>query len=156
MTKILGALLILLAGGGMAVTLAGFEKKRLSVLDGWLELLTHIRGQIDCYLMPLDDILNASDTELLRACGGNGKCRSLRALFQASFPYLDRESRRLLSSLLREIGSSYREEQLKRCDFYLDALRMRREKIFEELPSRLKTGVTISICTALGVTVLLW
>ena len=89
-------------------------------------------------------------------CGGNGKCRSLRALFQASFPYLDRESRRLLSSLLREIGSSYREEQLKRCDFYLDALRMRREKIFEELPSRLKTGVAISICTALGVTVLLW
>ena len=154
--KLLGGLLILGAGGLSALTLVRFERKRLTVLDGWLDLLLYVRGQIDCYLMPLDDILASADQVLLQACGAETRITSLPALFKLSSIYLDIESRRLLSSFVREIGSTYREEQLKRCDYYLEALRARREKIAAELPARMKMGVTVSLCTAIGIAILLW
>ena len=154
--KILGGILVLFAGGMAAVSRARFEKKRLAVLDGWLGLLLYIRGQIDCYLMPLDEILALADKTLLSSCMAKKEDTTLSAILASSSPYLDEESRRLLSALVREIGNSYREEQLKRCDFYIDALRTRREKTASELPARLKMGVTLSLCAAVGTAILLW
>ena len=154
--KLLGAGLIASVGGFAAYCAVRFEKKKLTVLDGWIDLIFHIRGQIDCYLTPLDEILASADEEILSACMGSTPHPDLHTLLDASSPYLGGESRRLLSGFVREIGGSYREEQLRRCDYYVTALRTLREKIAADLPARVKLSITVSICSALGVAILLW
>ena len=154
--KLLGCALILLAGGLTAISLVKYEKKRIRVLDGWIDLIFYIRSQIDCYLMPIGDILKSADADILKSCGVSGRCDSIEALYQKSRFYLNEEAKRLLSSFVKEIGSSYREEQVKRCDYYAAALRNLREKQMEGLPSRLRVCVAISLCGACGIAVLLW
>ena len=51
--KLLGALLVLSVGGFSAFGTVRYEKKRILVLDGWIDLILYIRSQIDCYLTPL-------------------------------------------------------------------------------------------------------
>ncbi|MBQ9760212.1 MAG: hypothetical protein IJW16_02560 [Clostridia bacterium] len=154
--KLLGAGLITSVGGFAAYSAVRFEKHKLMVLDGWIDLIFHIRGQIDCYLTPLDEILSSADPSILKACMCNTPHPDLHALLEASSPYLAQESRRLLSGFVREIGGSYREEQLRRCDYYINALRVIRDKLAADLPARTKLSVTVSLCIALGAAILLW
>ena len=154
--KILGICMILGAGGMAACSAVGTERRKLSVLDGWIDLILHIRGQIDCYLTPLEDILIHADPKLLSACMGTSKDRTPAELLRRSAPFLDPESNRLLEGFTREIGSSYREEQIKRCDHYLLVLQKNREQLASQLPARIKVSATLCICGALGTAILLW
>lgn len=154
--KILGVGLITSAGGFAAYSAVRYEKRKLSVLDAWIDLLFHIRGQIDCYLMPLDEILACADPRILTACMCHTPHPDLHMLFEASSPYLTGEGKRLLTGFIREIGGSYREEQLRRCDYYINALRTVRDKIAMDLPARVKLCITLSLCTAIGAVILLW
>ena len=154
--KLLGILLILGAGGAGAYASDHAERRKLSVLDGWIALILYIRGQIDCYLMPLDEIFAYADLPLLTACMGTRQERSPTALLQRSSPFLDPESKRLLESFAREIGSSYREEQIKRCDYYLQILQKNRDQLASQLPARIRVSATLCICGALGAVILLW
>ena len=154
--KLLGCLLILASGALAAFSAARHERTRLSVLDGWIDLIFYIRTQIDCYLMPLNEILAGADRELLRACMGGESAVGLSTLLQNSQFYLNSEARRLISAFVREIGSSYREEQVKRCDYYISALRGIREKQGEELPARVRVCVALCLCAAFGIAILLW
>ncbi len=154
--KLLGCLMILSAGGLAAFSAVKYERRKLSVLDGWIDLIFHIRTQIDCYLMPLNEILEGTDRELLHACMGDGAAGGLDTLLQNSQLYLGKEARRLLSAFVREIGTSYREEQVKRCDYYIASLRSLREKQMEELPARTRVCVALCLCAAFGIAILLW
>ena len=154
--KALGALLILAVGAITAKAGAMREREKLTVLDAWLGLLLYVRGQIDCYLLPLDEIFRDADVELLRAASAGRKTETWDGLLRASLPHLGKESARLLTSLIRELGSSYREEQLRRCDYYLAALGKERDRIAAALPARQKLCVASCLCTALGTAILLW
>ena len=154
--KLLGSFFILLAGFLAAVTLAKFERQKCSVPEAWVDLLLYIQGQIDCYLTPIDMILAATDPSILKECMCRTESPSLEELLQASAPYLNRDCMRLLSAFVREIGGSYREEQLRRCEYYIQALRKCCDKLSAELPARIKLNVTLSICAAIATTILLW
>lgn len=154
--KLIGALLILGVGAVSAVSAAKYEKRKLSVSDAWIDLIFYIRGQIDCYLTPLADILSSGESALLRACLSNGDETDLSAILRSSSVYLDGESKRLLESFVREIGTSYREEQVRRCDYYITALREQRERIARDAPVRIRLAVTLCLCIALGSAILLW
>ena len=154
--KLLGGGLLVAAGGFSAFSFSQFEKRRLSVLDAWIDLIFFIRGKIDCYLMPLDEILSTADQELLKACMCASPHPNLRTLLDASSAYLTEESKRLLGAFVKEIGSSYREEQLRRCDYYIQALRAEREQVAKELPARRRLSVSLSLCAAFAAAILLW
>lgn len=154
--KMLGGAMVVAAGGLAAYTLARYERRRLVVLDAWIDLIFHIRGQIDCYLMPLDEILACADAGILRGCMCHTPHPDLSALLRSASPYLDKESARLLSAFVREIGGSYREEQLRRCDFYINSLRVIRERLSQELPARIKLRISLCICASLAAAILLW
>ena len=156
MLKFLGALLILSVGVFAAFISVQYEKKRLTVVDGWIDLILYIRGQIDCYLMPLDDILSGGDRALFEACMSPSNAADLPAILDASGIYLDGDGKRLVEGFVREIGSGYREEQLKRCDFFIASLRAQREKIAAALPLRVRLCATLCICIALATAILLW
>ena len=156
MLKFLGALLILSVGSLAAFISVEYEKKRLSVVDGWIDLISYIRGQIDCYLMPLGDILSGGDRALFEACMSPSNAADLPAILDASGIYLDGDGKRIIESFVREIGAGYREEQIKRCDFFISSLRMQREKIAAALPLRMRLCSTLCICIALTTAILLW
>jgi len=139
-----------------ALTLINLERKRLQALDGWIELIFHIRTRIDCYLTPIGEILATADRELLKPCMGTPSDSSLEALLQKSRFLLSPEANRLLTAFARELGGSYREEQVKRCDYYADALRRLRDKEFDQLPARLRVRCALCLCAAIGAAILLW
>lgn len=156
MLKLLGVFLIIAAGALAALTAVRLEKRKISVLDAWIDLIFYIRSQIDCYLMPLGEILAGTDRTLIRACLCTVPHPNLTALYHSSQFYLDNETRRLICAFIREIGGGYREEQLRRCDYYTATLRRIREKKAEELPARIRLCTAICLCVAAGAAILLW
>lgn len=156
MLKFLGALLILSVGVFAAFVSVQYEKRRLTVVDGWIDLILYIRGQIDCYLLPIEDILSSGDRALLEACMSPSNAADLPAILASCEIYLDGDAKRTLESFVREIGAGYREEQIKRCDFFIASLRTQREKIAASLPLRVRLCATLCICLALATAILLW
>ena len=165
--KILGSFFLLCAGGYAAVAVTRFEHRRLRVLDGYISLLYYIKGQIDCYAMPMPDILAKADPSILAAClgldetvrppplGMDGES-PLPAMVRESRLYLEPESERLLTTLTGELGATYRAEQVARCDYYVTALTEERRKLNDTLPSRLRATCTLCLCAAVAAAVLLW
>jgi|GEM_PF-584716 len=161
--KIVGVCLLLLAGGYMAVHLVRKEKKRLRAVDGYISLLFYIKGQIDCYAKPISDILLGADPELIADCiGKGGKDRicvdysEFPALVAESGELLEPECKRILHTFSGELGGVYRDEQIRRCDYYIEALTRERERLFEALPARMRINSVLSVSSALMLAVLLW
>ena len=154
--KLLGTLLVLFAGGAGAVSVVRMERQRLNVLDAWIDLLQFIRSGIDCYLAPLGDLFSSIDPELFRTCMGRTKTKDFAALLAASRILLSLDAHRQLSVFFREIGGGNREEQIKRCDYAIGALREIRAKQAEELVPKQKAHAALCICAALAVAILLW
>ena len=165
--KILGSGILLLAGGYVSLAIVAFERRRLRVLDGYISLIYYIKGQIDCYALPLTDILTSVDPTILLAClGVDTEALRLSAeppetcdltdMVRQSRLYLQPESERLLTTMTGELGTTYRTEQVRRCEYYLSALTEERRKLYETLPGRLRTTCTLCLCCALGTAVLLW
>ena len=155
MLRCIGGVLILSVGLYGSIFGARLEKKRLQVLDAWIALIAHIRAQIDCYLTPLDRILATADRSLLSQIG-NESTQTADALLNASRPHLDPEIARSLSAFFAALGTTYREEELKRCDYQLAYLRAQRETLATALPARVKAKLTLTLCMAVGAVILLW
>ena len=155
--KLLGSLLIALAGGGISLSFCRFERKRLCVLDAYISLLFYIKGQIDCYSRPLCDILACADSSLIEACGYRGGVPlSLQEMLPHAKIYLEGESLRLLMQFSDEFGSTYKVEQLRRCDYYIDSLLERRRVLLEEIPSKSRVGSAIWMCASFALMIILW
>lgn len=152
MVKLVGSLLLALTGVVLAVSISRFEQKKLRVLDSFISLIFHIKGQIDCYSLPLFDILHNRPSGLELPLGSD----DFGEILYHSRIYLDSESYRLLERFYSEFGSLYREEQLKRCDYYIEALGEQRRMLFEDLPARTKIGSALCICSVIGILIILW
>ncbi len=154
--KLIGVVLVLSAGLFGVFYSSVSERKRLRVLDAWIELIILIRGQIDCFLTPLRDILQIADKQLLSSLTSKSSPRELSDLLSASAPFLDDDCKRHLSALVRTLGGGYREDQIRACDYCLQQLRHRREELGQQMPARLKTRGTLILCAAIGIALLLW
>lgn len=156
MLRLVGCLLILSSGSGAAFLCARAERKRLDVLDGWIDLISYVRAKIDCFLTPQDEIFASLDPDRIRHCGGSAACRSFAELLDASERYLSPDSRRLAAAFTDGIGDGYREAQVRACDYYIDALRDIRGKTAAGLPARIRVRVALCLCAAIGAAILLW
>ena len=82
--KMLGGTMVIAAGSFAAFSLSSYERKKLTVLDAWIDLIFHIRGQIDCYLMPMPEILASGDRALFEACMSPANAADLPEILQIS------------------------------------------------------------------------
>lgn len=161
--KIVGACLLLFAGTYSAVHFSRREKKRLRAIDGYISLLFYIKGQIDCYARPIADILRGADRRIIADCIGitdtdtlSGQYDEFPVLVEESGDLLEPESRRILQTFSGELGSTFRDEQIKRCDYYIEALTRERERLFEAIPTRTRVCNVLCVTCALIFAVLLW
>ena len=118
----LGAGVILLCGIFAGLFFAAYERRRVQQAEGFLSLLRVIRIEIDCFSMPVSRILAECDRDILIACGVSGVPRDFKALLAATRLYLSEEICRLLADFAGRLGGSYREEQLRCCEYYLARL----------------------------------
>ncbi len=169
--KAVGCLVLLLAGGYVSVEVTRFERRCLEVLDGYLALIYYIKGQIECYALPIRDILARADPTVIATCLGLEAGTDMRALIPAllasgepplprmvkdSRLYLDSEVERLLSAFAGELGHTFRADQVTRCDHYITALDEERRRLAESMPGRLRVGTTLCLSVAIGAAILLW
>lgn len=164
--KIIGVVILLIAGGYVSVSITRVERRRLGVLDSYISLLFYIKGQIRCFAMPVKDILAHADPALLAGCLGYprlprettvvSEAPALSDMIRDSRVYLEPETERLLIAFSSELGNTYREEQVTRCEYYIEMLGEERNRLAEAVPGRIRTNSMLCLCCILGVAVLMW
>ena len=154
--KMLGAILILCAGAGVGVQLVGYERRRCRQAEGFLALVWHIRLQIDCFSAPVGRILKGCDGKILTDCGVESEALpDFFALLQGTRLYLPEEMSRLLWEFGGRLGGSYREDQLRCCDYFLERLTPWCDRLRAELPKREKMMLLLPMAFAAMLVLLL-
>ena len=154
--KLIGAVLIGISGVIMSVSYRRFQLRKLATVDGFISLLFYIKGQIDCFSRPRAEILSSLPLEVFCACNCPRGAETLEELVMASRIYLDEETQRLVSSFAAEFGSTFKNEQLRRCDYYISALSEERKRVYQAVSARSKSGGALWIFVCLGIVILMW
>ena len=135
--KPIGIVLLLLSGIGCGLALASFERRRCRQAEGFVALLRYIRLQIDCFSLPVGRILATCDGRILADCGVEAvELTDFATLLRSTRLYLPEECCRLLCDFGVQLGSSYRAEQLRCCDYFLERLTPCCDRLRAELPKR--------------------
>ena len=146
--KGLGLVLLFVCGLAAGYLLAAFEGRRCRQAEGFLALLRHIRLQIDCFSQPMGQILASVDGGVRRLCGTPRMAPDFPTLLQQTPLLLPEEACVLLRDFSNTLGSSYREEQLRCCDYYIARLVPLCERLRTELPKRLRLAWILPLAVA--------
>lgn len=153
--KLFGSFLLCASGAYISIYVSKFQKAKLTVLDSFISLVFYIKGQVDCYSRPISEILYSAPREILDNCGVTENME-LCEMVEKNRIYLSDEGFRLLFCFASEFGSTYREEQMKRCDYYIEALSEERRIISEDIPKKSRIYSTLAICSSLCLLIMLW
>ena len=155
----LGAKTILSMTLYVALLFSNMQSRRQKNLECFLLLIRFIESEISCYQTPLDDIYRRFDGDALERCGFSAVLREKglkEALVECKEALcLSDEEYRLLLDFSGELGKSYREEQLRGCDYYRRMLESYCNEGRQELPARLKLCRSLTLTGGLLLVVLL-
>ena len=154
--KIAGALMLAGSGIGGAYWLNRSASVTLGQVECWLTLLRYVRMQVDCFALPVSEILGRCDAALLRGCGYTAdEPPEDFGQMLARCSIRDGESAALLRSFSEEFGKSYREEQSRGCEYYFSLLNGRRETLAARMPTQRRIRSALCISGALALVILL-
>ena len=153
--KLFGCALIMISGGVCATLFNRAESERLKRLDAFIELLRFIKREIDYFCVPVNEIFRRADPCILTDCGAVGTVSDFDSFIASLSPEPDSEIKNILTSFSRELGVSYREEQLKNCDLHINTLEALRERAYSESKKNKKLHTTLCLSAAAAVVILL-
>ncbi len=145
----------MLSGAVGAAFLSRAESERLKRLDALIELLRFIRREIDYFCVPINEIFRRADHRILKECGVIGTVTDFDSFISSLSPVPDDEIKNILISFSRELGISYREEQLKNCDLHINTLTSLRDRAYAESKKNKKLHTTLCISAAAAIVILL-
>ncbi len=155
MNKLIGGFLIIgvaLIASGALVTK---EKRRIKQLGGFTALIRFIFKQIEAFNMPIPEIISLADKELLSLCGfADGDSDILHVLTHKEL-YIDGKSKSLLINFASGLGKSYRDEQLKHCNYYISEIEKYCESEEKDYPRKRKLILTLTLCAAIGLIIIM-
>lgn len=154
--RILGAVMLVLSGIGTARVLNRSASSALEGTEGAIAFLRYTRGQVECFALPLPELIGRCEPEILRKMGyrqGMAVPESMEE-FVRCCAISDRQSAALLKRYAGEFGKNYREGQLRSCDYYLGLLEERRAALATALPAKRRLNSTLSISAALALVIL--
>ncbi len=154
--KLAGAALLIICGGLTGRALCESSEIAFYRTEGFISLLKYIRNQIDCYLMPVEKILSGCPADIFYSCGASPGTRSFTELLQTCDGKLPPDTVTLLEKFAVELGTTYRDTQLKLCDYYINKLTAERDKLQSEAPARRKMIMTLCICAAAGIALIMF
>ncbi len=153
--QIIGALLILCSSLAIAGKMIADMEIALERTCALRTVLEHVKNMIECYSLPIGQILCRVDPSVLNACGYREKkppC-DLAELIEKS-EISDGETFDIFSAFAKDFGKGYRQDELLRCGAFLDRMRAREQKMYKELAKKKKVILTIAVCSALAVLIL--
>lgn len=154
--KLIGGGVIVICSIFFTVSHRRFEERRLRTLDGLIALINYIKGQVDCYALPIGEILTRLPAEIFFDCNCPEGAESIDDIIAQCRIYLEEESLRLAEAFASEFGSTFREEQLRRCDHYISSLTAERRLLYDEVIKRSRVGSALWVCSSLALLILLW
>lgn len=119
-------------------------------------LIERVKNMIECYALPAGEILKRIEPNIFAELGYSGGAPNSFFELASDADIADGESAELLLAFAKEFGTSYRRDELSRCALYLERLRSREQKLLKEAAKKRKIIITVSLCSALGLIVLLW
>ena len=124
--------------------------------EAMMTLLRTVRGQIECFSLPIGQILAGCEREVIEACGYTEEetPRDLLA-FISHVTAFDSRTVSIVSQFGAEFGRGYREDEVRACDYALSLLEERRCALAAELPVKKKRNMTLSVCASLALALLL-
>ncbi len=135
------------------------EKFRYRRVCDATALLRFIKSRIEYFLMPSLEIFRRADAGYLSEIGfteyaaEHGLAQTLRAEpFASLFPP---RARALLTDFADTLGSGCAEEEVRRCDFFLEELSAVQTEMKDDLARKGKLYISMSVLAAAAVTILL-
>ncbi len=155
--KWIGCLLLLGAGTLVGIALLTLEKRRVTQGEGFLALVRFLRWQIDTLARPLPDILAACESSVLAACGWQSDLppADFHSLLDGAELCLSEEICTLLYEFANGLGATYREEQLRACEYLLTRITPYCDTLRRELPKRERIAVFLPIAATVALILLL-
>lgn len=155
--KMLGGACLLSSGLWVYFVRDKFEKKKCIQLDAYINLLKHIKNQVECYMKPIDLIISSCSSDLITLCGIS-QLENLenveKMLDKASF-YIDDDAIDMLYSFSKDYGKGYLDEQIKSCEKYTQALEELRAVYYDKRRKDKKLSLAISISISLSLFLIL-
>ena len=155
--KILGCVFVAVSGFAISYILNRRVSASLRVAEGWERLLARIKNEIECYSLPIADILARTDPSILRLCGytGGEAPKSLYELREKT-AFTDIETEKTVCRFISEFGQCYKAEQVGRCAYFVTLMEARRGAIAAELPEKKRLYFTLCLSAGLGILILFW
>lgn len=153
--KFIGAALVVLGGWLIGDMLSRRERLKCEQIGGMVELIRYIRSQINIYILPLREIVLDCDRELARSCGVEGFETSDDGVIFQGENVIDEASRLGLMEYFERAGRGDRASELKLCDHYISFFDGRYQQLSRECPRRCRLIMTLCLCGAAGVALLL-
>lgn len=145
--KAIGAFLWLLSGFFLSVEINKYGRRRLSQADAFIALIKNIRLKIQCYAMPIPQILASCDDKIIAECGGEHADRSSLKLFYKDVQLLiDGTGKKAIRDFCMTVGSGYKEDEVKACDTYIKELTDYRDELNDKLPQAARLCTTVCVC----------
>ena len=155
--QVFGFGLLILSAISLSVSLIRRANQRLSELEELCRLISHIRNNIEAFMMPLSDIFRSFEPhqdavkEFLSMAEHNG--------FQYAADHaqlsVGGEGKRILGEFAEKIGAGYREDELRLCTYTLNMMNELLNAEKDEHSKRLKLYKTLPVMSALSVALLL-
>ena len=154
--KIIGALLILCSSLAVAGRMISDMEMSFEKTCALRALLEYIKSMIDCYSLPIGQILRRADPALLKACGYRGEKApaNLAELIEKS-DIEDAETTEILSAFAKDFGKGYRRDEVLRCGAFLERIRAREQKMYKESAKKKRVILALTVCSALATIILL-
>ena len=154
--KIIGVLLILCSAFFLARGYVTEIEESVRSTCALRQIMENVKNMIECYAMPIGQILKQMDPEVLKLCGYSGDslpCDLLELLENSSVT--DGESREIFFSFSKDFGKGYRKDELLRCSMFLERMRSREKKLLKEAAKKKRVVMAVSLCGAAAVVILL-
>ena len=153
--KMLGFAALFGCGALTGIFWASFERAKCRQAEGFVDLIRNIRLQIDCFGTPITGILAALDDQLYAALGATRAPCDLETLLTQTPLLVEREYAQLLRDFATSLGTGYREEELRYCDYYLARLAPLAQKTRDELEKRTRLALILPLALAAALILLL-
>lgn len=145
--KVLGAFLWLISGVYVSTEINKLSKARLEQVSAFIELISFVRLNIDCYATPMPDILAECDSKLIERCGGENADKSTLAnFFDSSDIILPKDAKKAVGEFCHTVGKGYKDSEIRMCDSYIIRLEKLREELSAKQPGSEKLSLTMCIC----------
>ena len=155
-TKGLGIALLFVLAIGASALLARFERAKCLQAEGFVDLIRNVRLQIDCFGTPIERILASLDDKLYAALGVPRAPADLGELLDNALLLVDREYAGLLRDFAAALGTGYRAEELRYCDYYLARLVPLAQNTRDELEKRVRLALILPPALSAALILLLW